>query len=123
MQNQAPVPVAAILYAWAGLAAVIGGFTTGGVRLAALGVITIWITFTLAMWKKLTAHVASLGRHQATLLLPPPVFLALTFIFNRGGMVENQFRGDFVDYWPSWMADPFIPLLSVPFAALPLYAG
>jgi hypothetical protein len=130
LQNQTPVPVAAILYAWVGISALVGGFFllanrdfSGGARLVSFGVIVTGCAYTLAMWSKLTAHVPSLDKHKATLLLLPPLLLALTFILNAGGIVENEFRGDFVGYWRSWIANPFIPLLFFPFAALPLYAG
>jgi hypothetical protein len=43
--------------------------------------------------------------------------------FNIGGTMLAEFRGDVIGYWRHWIEEPWIPLVFVPLAALPLYAG
>jgi len=125
----APATVAAWLYGAMGVGLVVGAVAarmedgTGGLRLGVFGVIVGCCGLTLGACGRLRDQTFSLTTTKALILLLPPVALALTIVFDIGGIVLKDFGHDLLGYWRAWGSEPILPLLFLPLAVIPVYAG
>jgi hypothetical protein len=97
--------------------------TTTAMKFVVLGVILSGCGPTLFSWGKFRDRKVALTIREAVLLLLPPALLTLVTIFDIDGIVIGGFRHDILGYWRSSIDEPLVPLVLVPFAALPMYAG
>jgi len=119
----------ALLYAVCGVAFLVGAVVLGrddatvGIKFGVFGVIVGGCGPTLHVWSNLGNRTGALGTWKAIFLFLPPVLLAISIIFDIGGIVVKEFHHDVFGYWRSWIREPIVPLFLIPIAALPVYAG
>jgi hypothetical protein len=120
--------LASVLYGTLATTYLIGGIVAAhtdlraGLKLITFGIIVVGCALTLWLWSTLRRD-RSMAVAKRLLLLLPPLVLTMMSLFDIGGIIEKQYRGDFLGYWNSWVTTPAIPLLLIPFVVLPLYAG
>ena len=126
------IPAGSILawvYAVIGLMFVIGAIVgaisdpsdkAGTIRIIVFGIITILCALPLSMWGKPGGWVhLSDGWKKSAAAIIPSFLMSITFLFNIGGVVEADFRGQLLAYWRNWFTDPVALILFISFAALP----
>ena len=60
---------------------------------------------------------------RIALLWLPAFLLAVGIVFNVEGIVLKEYAHDRLGYWRQFGTDPILPLIILPFAALPFYAA
>jgi hypothetical protein len=123
----------ALFYSLCGVAYLVGAVAIGsgdsragsraGIKIGVAGLIILACGPPIYFWGKLYDRKIPLTIKIAALLLSPTILLALVCVFDIGGIILKEFPFNPIGYWRSWAQEPAVPILSLSFAALPVYAG
>jgi hypothetical protein len=121
--------IVALFYELCGMAFLVTGIVIGpsdargGIKIGVIGLIIIGSGVPIYVWGKLRDRKMSLTTKKMIFLMLPAILLALVCVFDIEGIIVKEFSFNPIGYWRSWIQEPAIPLLVLPFAALPMYGA
>ena len=121
--------IAAVVYGLCGLASLSGAVVfarsdvVASVKFAWFGALIVGAGLALFCSGRLRTFKLTLRLKGALGLFAITVILFCAIVFDAGGIVLKEYRHDVLGYWRKWVEEPWIPMLFLSFAVLPLYAG